>query len=267
MTNKGIALSCDHDDERDHARGHKNCKAERAGRGPRGPILLRFQKFWRVSSLLTAGLSLPSMVSTTGCDGTRDLVAQSLRTKFFTPAGPSRLSGSRSWISSCACQRMLFRLLRAMRDEALTRVTVGKHNEEVVPEQKAGNPKSKTCDESRAAKSMSDLRASEPKWRNGSCFKHDDRQKTCWRMYIRLCWLLLLTWLRSSQARCFSTRRTPQRMSTLGVKRTCIALHMSAFDPKRTLNVQVGCLVSSDGLIAATGRSLVTISSMRHDEY
>ena len=41
----------------------------------------------------------------------------------------------------------------------------------------------------------------------------------------------------------------------------------SLSDVKRTLNVQVGCLVSSDGFIAATGRSLVTISSMRHNEY
>ena len=32
--NKGIALSCDHDDEHDRAQGHKNCEFERAGHGP-----------------------------------------------------------------------------------------------------------------------------------------------------------------------------------------------------------------------------------------
>jgi hypothetical protein len=32
--NKGITLSCDHDDEHDRAQGHKNCEFERAGHGP-----------------------------------------------------------------------------------------------------------------------------------------------------------------------------------------------------------------------------------------
>jgi hypothetical protein len=32
--NKGIALSCDHDDEHDRAQGHKNCEFGRAGHGP-----------------------------------------------------------------------------------------------------------------------------------------------------------------------------------------------------------------------------------------
>ena len=31
---KGIALSCDHDEEHDRARGHKNRELERASHGP-----------------------------------------------------------------------------------------------------------------------------------------------------------------------------------------------------------------------------------------
>ena len=31
---KGIAVSCDHDEEHDRAQGHKNCEFERASHGP-----------------------------------------------------------------------------------------------------------------------------------------------------------------------------------------------------------------------------------------
>jgi hypothetical protein len=31
---EGIALSCDHDDKQDRARGNKNCEFERASHGP-----------------------------------------------------------------------------------------------------------------------------------------------------------------------------------------------------------------------------------------